>query len=394
MPDGGFYGETGPLEMMRKLQARRTGQFEDPLAQRPTIKQALGESLEALDPLIDAPVSWMQRGGAGIQEKARAAVEAASEPAPEELEEIPAEELPPPEEADTTQIPEEREPRGALPEVTQEGDLARANARREIERLEGFRMMAEGLGQMGQIPVAGDIMLGRELPRFKAEGLRRRIKRLSEQEDLRFRAALKGAVVGPAGTKALKEERTRILSDTRIRNLKKFKDAAATVMQLVRSGNPLAAKGSAVKMARAMGDVGALSREDVNRWTRRPGAAGTLDQLLEFIKSEPTPEFLDQLFRTAQDVHGSNSTSLDEEREATLESFRALNPGVDTSPLEQLFGKTQRASAVKAKTRLVASGAGPGEFGARNAAGKVAYFDDTPEERARLKKNHPDWTIE
>lgn len=290
--------------------------------------------------------------------------------------------------------------RGGLFDVREEGDLRRGRARQELERLGAFREIAEGLGRMGEMTTAGEILLGRAPESFRAEGIRDLMRR-AEVRDAQEREQMTAEAI--AGGKqrlgmrdALLTERKRILSDTRVRQLKSFRDASKTVMKLVKSGNPLAAKNAAIKLARAMGDVGMLSNLDIQRWTKRPGWVGTVDQLTEFFTNAPAEGLLDQMHDTAEEIYAHNINMLDTERQAAMSSFQEFNPGAPTRPLENLFGpeRPKAVSAARPPTAAATTGAAAGEFVATNPDDPTdsRAFKDTPAERARVQAAN--WIID
>lgn len=257
---------------------------------------------------------------------------------------------------DTAPAPAEpQQAESAFYDVQGEGDLERARAEGKLQQLGAFRDVAEGFGKLGTMTSGAQILSG--LPQqkpYRAEGIREEMRRVEVAEDQRREQEMveiaAGGAAGRAGQvsaqKALTAERKRILSDTRLRQLKSFRDAAGTVKSLVRSGNPLAAKNAAVKLARAMGDVGMLSNLDIQRWTKRPGWVGTVDQLVEFMTNAPAQGLLDQMHDTADEIYQHNLRMLDEERRTAIDSFKEFHPGAATEKLENLFGKERPQAEV------------------------------------------------
>ena len=279
-------------------------------------------------------------------QRALAGSGAISQPGAPGVQPSPFPDAPLPPEAEVTE-----EVQAPFPEIEQPGDLQRATAQSRLDELGAYRGIAESLGSLGGITSASQILSG--LPQqkpFQAEGIRDLMRREEVGAEQRREQQMAEIATGARGRvdakKALSTERTRILSDTRVKNLKSFRDAAHTVMKLVKSGNPLGARGAAIKMARAMGDVGALSKSDIKFWLKRPGAEGTLDELMTYLQSKPTKEFLEQLHATAETIYKQNIQELDSERQVAISSFKEFNPGANTKPLENLFGKERPQAEV------------------------------------------------
>lgn len=311
----------------------------------------------ALGRTISEMVASASQPGVALAEEPAATPEVAPEPAPE---------------------------RAPFYDVQQEGDLERARAEGKLQQLGAFRDVAEGFGKLGTMTSGAQILSG--LPQqkpYRAEGIREEMRRVEVDEHQRREQELAGAEAGIRGRlgaqKSLMTERKRILADTRVRQLKSFRDAARTVLELTRGeASALAKKGSAIKLARAMGDVGMLSNLDVQRWTRRPGIEGTADQFIEWVKSKPSQGLIDQIRDTAQTLYDQNLHDIDNERDAAISSFQTLNPGVDTQSLEDLYGKVRAKDAAREGYILMTH---------PRLGNKTVHKDDVP---AAKRKN---WTV-
>lgn len=82
--------------------------------------------------------------------------------------------------------------------------------------------------------------------------------------------------------------------------------AAQDVLRLVETDDPIATQAAFVRMARAAGDVGTLTNQDIARWTAYPGLQGLAQGIEKFVLSEWSPAVKASLKRTAQELEKLN----------------------------------------------------------------------------------------
>jgi hypothetical protein len=252
-----------------------------------------------------------------------------------------------------------------------------ATKRKELNRLEGLRDIAEGLGNI-YAPTAGELLMGLPPPeKFQARGFQRRIGELEAETapendpqspisrqaqkfvlenfgikttspysliqanlptvgramtagySMGARRSMKeeaDAQKGKAGvSSAIAAERGSLFKEVRLRKLREQLDNVKKLKELIEVGNPIASRAAFVAAARASGDTGVLTERDIAAWQGELGIPGLGKRLEKFITGDYSDDVKTEVLAFAAKAAETIKSELQNERHAREESFRAVH---------------------------------------------------------------------
>ncbi|HLU48750.1 MAG TPA: hypothetical protein VK116_11730, partial [Planctomycetota bacterium] len=139
--------------------------------------------------------------------------------------------------------------------------------------------------------------------------------------------AMKGEAQADAETtKAIAQERTRFLGNRTLSEAIDALQQADTVEALIDT-EPLGVAASIVKMARLAGEKGQLSNRDVESWRRRLGFQGTWDKFVEYVTSEPSEGYKQQLLAVAKEMREKLRQSVRGQAKREAKTFLKVHAG-------------------------------------------------------------------
>jgi len=212
-----------------------------------------------------------------------------------------------------------------------ERDLKSAELERDVRRKRGLKDMAEGLGNI-QMTTVGQMMYGERPEKFIAEDARRDVSEAefaaapendpNSELSRATRSMMQGMGIpvdanmsysqmmsmGPlmgssaeaayerqtASGDAIATERARILKDTTWKDFE-GRLLEASNMKTMMDVNPLGVRASVIALVKSSGESGRLSDQDIQRFKRRAGWEGYLDEAHEFVFSDMTDAYKKQL---------------------------------------------------------------------------------------------------
>ncbi len=126
-------------------------------------------------------------------------------------------------------------------------------------------------------------------------------------------------------------------ADPEMKQIKKEKLALGQVEKLIelsKGGNTVAAAGLGAKTARAMGEVGVLTEEDVARYVRSGALArGAADKLMKWIKGKPTDATLEEVRQISLAI----KASFEEKIQPMYDKYANRLSRIYNIPLEEAY---------------------------------------------------------
>jgi len=122
------------------------------------------------------------------------------------------------------------------------------------------------------------------------------------------------------------KERSRLLTHSRMTDFRKAREAserALGMLELEDNGSAIA--GALVGTARASGEKGPISNDDLNRWEGYIGLAGMWEKGRKFASGEFTPEIVNRLKEVGQEMYDVVSEQFKAEAERWKYSFKSAN---------------------------------------------------------------------
>lgn len=207
------------------------------------------------------------------------------------------------------------------------------DARADVQRLEGLKSQQDQLNlarsmDPWQDPSSQESQLAREY--LKESGFKvpdqasgaSILKLLPVVKQVVDQRLAEGVLQADEQEAALKEEKERktvllgqwnkFLASKDSQDLREAVREAEKIEQLIET-NPMGQKATMIMMAKAAGDTGRLSDQDIQRWSKRMGIVGEFDAIRSFITSEMTEGHKKQMLELARMLKKKN-----------LEAYRKL----------------------------------------------------------------------